>query len=57
MKDLRPDEEPDLIEMQVPIGLVPKKSALILETAEEAGSGAEEEAPPPTAFTFDRWDD
>lgn len=57
MKDLRPEEEVELIEMQVPIGAFPTKCELMLETADEAGNGTEEEAPPPSAFTFEGWDD
>jgi len=57
MKDLRPEDEVELIEMTVPIGSVPHNMELIVESAEEAGSANEEEAPPPSAFIFERWDD
>jgi len=57
MKDLKPDEEVELIDMLVPIGLSPHSLELMFETADEAGNGVEEEAPPPSAFTFEGWDD
>jgi hypothetical protein len=57
MKDLKPEEEAEFIEMLVPIGLSPDSIELTVETADQVGNGVEEEAPPPSAFTFERWDD
>ena len=57
MKDLKPDEEVELIEMKVPIGISLKRCFLILESPNEPTSGTEEEAPPPGAFQYYNWDE
>lgn len=57
MKDLKPEDDVELIEMKVPIGTFLQFPSLNLESPDETASGTEEEAPPPAPFQFYDWDD
>jgi hypothetical protein len=58
MKDLRPDEEEELIEMMVPLGMLPVMLQLTKESANGAAAASDgEEAPPPAPFDFHSWDE
>ena len=57
MKDLKPDEAVDLMEMLVPIGNPYLNFDWQVESPDESAPGAEEEAPPPEAFQYYDWDE
>jgi hypothetical protein len=58
MKDLKPHEPVQLIEMQVPIGRFLKGFCLFaLESPDDSAQGVDEEAPPPAAFEYTSWDE
>lgn len=58
MKDTKPDEEAEFIEMRVPMGMSSSVSVNDdLESAEDGPPGSEEEAPPPSTFQYFNWDD
>ncbi len=58
MKDTKPDEEVELIEMKVPLGMsLPVSLNDNLESAEHGPPGSEEEAPPPSTFQYLNWDE
>jgi hypothetical protein len=54
MKDLRPEEPVELIEMRVPIGWTLNRLCLIVESLDETGA-TEDEADPPPPFEYTRW--
>ena len=56
MKDLKPEEEVELIDMLVPIGRSSKNQLLTLESPDDSVPGTEE-APPPEAFQYYNWDE
>jgi hypothetical protein len=57
MKDLKPEEEADLIEMEVPMGTPRFKLLINSESTDEVAPGTDEDAPPPGAFEYYNWDE
>jgi len=57
MKDLKPEEPVELIEMKVPMGTYLSKLVLILESMDESAQESDEEAPPPPSFQYYSWDE
>jgi hypothetical protein len=57
MKDLRPEEDVELIEMKVPIGNSPRDYVDVDAKEEDEPQDMGEEAPPPAPFEFHNWDD